>query len=147
MRGLVLWTLIALLILAVELVFLIENVFGAVDQAAEMNNVLNGEHIAGIINLMQSSPAGTVHAYNIPKGKCIVKISPGNVNFTNTEKIGSPKYYAKGYARLIDADLNSAVTISEDFFELECSRKTAQRIFFKNCGDEIKVSQSNEINC
>ena len=147
MRGLVLWTLIALLILAVELVFLIENVFGAVDQAADMNNVLNGEHIAGVVNLLQSSPRGTLHAYNIPKGKCIVKIAPGSINFTNTEKVGSPKYYSKGYTKVIDADLNSIVTVSEDFFEIECSRKKEQRIFFKNCGNTIKVSESDQINC
>ena len=146
MRGLVLWTLIALLLLAVELVFLVENVFGAADEAANINTILNGEQAAGVVSLVQSAPVGTVHQYALPKGKCAINVRQGSINFTNIDR-GFPRQYSKGYVSSLDIELDKKFVIAKDFLHVDCNSKKQTQLFFRRCENSIKVSLSAEGGC
>ncbi len=145
MRG-TLWSYITLLVLAVEITTVAHVIYGAFDESASLTAALHGERVSGIVNLLQSSPVGTQHQYLLPRGSCALRVRPGSITFA-AKSSNVQINYSSDYTKIIDANFRGKITVSKDFFEIECSKRSEKVIYFKRCESEIKVSTDEKIIC
>jgi len=142
MRG-TLWSFITMLVLAIEIAAVSHVIYGAFDESASLNTILNGEHVSGIINMLQSSPSGTSYDYTLPRGRCGLRVRPASAT-SSIRAANAQINYSSDFTFIIDE--NSKSKINAAYFESGCSSVKEKHVFFKKCGNEIRVSL-DEILC
>ncbi len=146
-RGLLLWTYITVFLTIVMLVFFIQVVFGSIDDNVRTSSKINAEQIAGIINILQSSPSNTSYTINLPKMDCLIKITKNSVIFINPKsdglktlasldlsKCNDKECFSVDFARTnIEININPAVQCSEKSFSLARCRNKIIKGTIRDC--------------
>lgn len=89
---------------------------------------LQAEQVAGLVNVLQASPAGTSHIYYLPKGECELTTNQLLVNLT-AGKQTAIKEVVKNEAVLADSSI-------------KCDKGREKPLYIKRCGNKILVSEA-----
>lgn len=127
MKGLTIVTLIVLILTLVMFVgFLVHVLFGVTNESIKQRTSMNANEIAGVINLIQTSPPGTFHIIDLDKN-CAVEVHADNVTVT-IEKRSSKAGIIK-------------TALAVEPANLECKDGAA---YVMRCGDTIKIAQKKK---
>ena len=129
MKGFAFSTFIfVVLTLIIVMGFLLPSLITSRARAIETSAALNAEEIVGIINLLQTSPQGTMHQYYLPKTECEIKINNNIV--TVSIKSGRKESYSLGHIQHVDVAESTE----------ECDPKKDKVIYFARCEKTVVMA-------
>lgn len=132
MKGFALWTTILVIFtVIIVMTLLLPSLITSGSKVVEASAALNAEEISGIINLLQTAPAGTVHQYSLPKAECEINIGHNSVTVSLTSR--RKETYTLGYIQNIDVAEGTE----------NCDPKKEKIIYFVRCEKSVVMSQSS----
>mgnify|MGYP001587884141 CR=1 FL=1 len=137
MKGIawILYLFITLIITSIIAIYGWYVIGGSIGEALATNTKLMGQQITGIINLLQSSPSGTLHEYELVKADGNLKIKDEILEIRI--RIGTEKFYTTHLIQHIPVrDIDIKFTPTE------------RKIFLARCSNEIIVTKNrDDITC
>ena len=125
------WALLSFVVVVMVMIGVFAPWSDLINEIIRTSAHIRAVQIAGIINLLESSPDETTHTYLLPTEKCNITINK-NVQVIMGEEGDK---YAKATAELITTD----IVIQKSF--IECNTEREQAIIFKREGNEIKIQR------
>ena len=120
--------LLSLVVVVIVMIGLLTPWTDLVNEAIRTSAQIHATQIAGIINLLQSSPDKTTHSYILPNAECNVTIGE-NILF----RIKNAGKYDRASAEIIKTN----ITVQK--FYTECNDTISKGILFIREGNEIKM--------
>ena len=74
MKGMIMFFTILLLVTAIVIIAAYSPLYQGAAQAGQLSAERYASEISGIINIMQQSPPGTSHSYELPDKECILTL-------------------------------------------------------------------------
>ena len=124
------WALLSLVVVVIVMIGLLTPWTDLVNEAIRTSAHIHATQIAGIINLLQSSPDKTTHSYILPSAECNVTIGE-NVLF----RVKNAGNYDRASVELIKTNINVQK------FYVECNDTISKGILFIREGNEIKMRE------
>jgi len=144
MRG-ILWTLVSVILILAFLTFLIPTLFGAVGNAVQVNAVINAEQMAGIINILESSPANGQYKFFLPDADCKVQLKTKNgiavLNFSIT--LGTEQQHL---VEIIENGVSVSLLPQSGQEGIECDKGREKPLYFARLNNNIFISENSLIS-
>lgn len=140
MKG-ILWTFVTVILIAILLTVLFPSYIGAVGSSVRISALINAEQMAGIVNVLESSPHNAQYKFFLPNGDCTVSIKAVSgiavLNFSATlfEK-------EEHIVEIIERSVNISGTPAEG---IKCAQGFEKPIYFARVGNVIRVSENEVI--
>ncbi len=122
------WAFIVIAMTLIFIVFAINPLQAAIDEAIKNHAQLQAERLVSAINLATAAPEGTSYVFEMPKLKCKVKITDSFVKMIITPVAGVEISHTTSI-------IKTPVTIPSG--EFEC--KANSRIEMKRTGDRLDI--------
>lgn len=132
----VLELLVFLIVTSVIGFFVLYSITGFIGESIATNARLQANELAGVINILQSSPYKTTYAYSLPPVEGFLKIDGTKLNFTITSP--AKRSYAMNFIGNIPVKISDDRTINFN--------KKKREIYITRCKNEIIISRG-EAEC
>lgn len=122
------WTFIITALTLVFLVFAVNPLQVAINEAIQNHAQLQGQRLASAINLMESAPEGTTYLFDMPKIKCKVAVADGIIRIILTPVAGVEVLYSVSMIK---------TSVAVDNGEFEC--RGNNNILLTKTGNALKI--------
>lgn len=123
------WIFVVTALTLVFVVFAINPLQVAIEEAVQNNAQLQTQRLASVINMMRSAPSGTSYTFSMTSTKCRVNITDGFVKLTIIPSTGLEVPY-------ITSIINMTTPIQNINFD--CKRS----VQFRNTGSRLEIIPS-----
>ncbi len=137
----ILWVTITLVVVAVlAFGFVWQSIAGFVGESVATNTRLLAEQLESVVNVLQSSPSGTVHEYTLPK-------ITGNITIRGTLlevhlRAAKDSYYKTHVIGNIPIAVRPTDPAIPDAIKFDAQNR---ELFLARCGNEVILSQDKSM--